>query len=362
MRPRSQPDDATLASHPTVRLVDRLLAEAMQLDASDLHVAPCEHGGLARARVDGAFREIARLTPEDLPRVIGRLKVMAGLSAFRTAEPQDGSLRAGTGAEARDARLATLPVVGGEHAVVRFLDRRGSPREMGDLGWPDATLAEVRRLLAQPAGCLVVAGPCSSGKTTTLHAMVRHLIATRGEATHVVSVEDPVEQVIPGVAQAEVDVARGLTFARALTAMLRQDPNVLVVGETRDPETARVAIEAAFTGHLVLTSLHVASASEALRRLELMGVPSWQARAALRGVISQRLVRRTCAACAGSGCEACAGAGHRGRFAIAAVEALEDGEPRLLTPSLPVALERAVTCGLTTRVEASRVLGEDATS
>lgn len=352
--------DASEASHPNVQRVDALLQQALALHASDLHVGPDADGTLlARVRVDGCLRDLARGTADELPRVVARLKVLAGLSAFRTAEPQDGSLvvRAEGGRE-QHARLATLPVVGGEQAVLRFLDPPGMPRLLNELGLPDAARSEIERLLDEPSGALVVTGPCSSGKTTTLHAMARALLDRRGDWLHLVTVEDPVEQRLEGAVQVEADPARGMTFARALAAVLRQDPNVLLVGETRDPDTARMAIESAFTGHLVLTSLHVGSPGEVPRRLELLGVPPWQVSEAVRGVVSQRLLRRACGACAARGCAACAGSGHRGRIAVAEVARRSaGGAMTLVTPTLRESAARAVREGVTTEAEAARVLG-----
>jgi type II secretory ATPase GspE/PulE/Tfp pilus assembly ATPase PilB-like protein len=347
----------TADEHPTVRRVEALLQRALEGGASDLHVGPDEGGGFARARVDGFFRELERLEKDDVPRVIARLKVLAGLPAFRTMEPQDGALRIATAGGFVDARIATVPVVGGEKVAVRFLDV-GGPRELDELGLPAPALARAMELLALPGGAVVVVGPCSSGKSTTLRAMARRIAATRGAFTHVAAVEDPVEQRMTGVTQVEIDPARGLDFPRALAALLRQDPQVLLIGEMRDAETARIGIEAALTGHLVLTSLHVGSVDDVPRRLEILGVSPRLVAAALRGVINQRLVRRACAACTGSGsdCAACAGSGHRGRFALAEIAVARDGTLELSTPSLARAAEDALELGWTSRVEIDRVL------
>jgi type II secretory ATPase GspE/PulE/Tfp pilus assembly ATPase PilB-like protein len=345
------------ADHPTTRLVDRLIAEALAARATDLHVEPLpEGGGRLRLRIDGAFRTAGRLDERQQPRVVARLKVLAGLPVFRTGEPADGRLRVDTPEGPCDLRLSTLPVVGGEKAVVRVLGVVDRPLRLADLGLPDPTRRAVASLLDLPPGLACVVGPCSAGKTTTLHALARELLAREAEWTNVASVEDPVEQVVAGMAQCEVDPARGLDFPRALRALLRQDPDVLLVGETRDPETARLAVEAAFTGHRVLTSLHVGAPEEVPRRLDLLGVPSYLVVEALRGAVSQRLVRRPCPTCEGAGCDECGGSGHRGRRAIAEVVRFEQGRPVRLTDPLHRAALAEAAAGRTSEAEVARVL------
>jgi type II secretory ATPase GspE/PulE/Tfp pilus assembly ATPase PilB-like protein len=309
-----------------------------------------------RLRVDGFFRDLEPLPADLLPRVVARLKVLAGLSVFRTGEPQDGRLRHEGPRGACDLRLSTLPVVGGEKAVVRLFDLAARPRVLADLGLPAASLAALASLADLPAGAVVVTGPCSSGKTTTLYALARAILARDAAFANVVSVEDPVEQLVPGMSQTEVDPARGLTFPAVLRALLRQDPEVLLVGETRDPETARLAIEAAFTGHRVLTSLHVGRAEEVPRRLALLGVPEYLVADALRGVVSQRHLRAACGGCRGAGCEACAGTGHRGRIAVAEVARVVGGRVELVTPDLEALARQAVEEARTTEEERRRVL------
>lgn len=341
---------------PTTRLVEDLLVRAWEAGASDLHVEPGLPCPLARMRVDGEFRELAKLREDELPRVVARLKVLAGLPAFRTAEPLDGRVQWTRDGVERDLRLATLPVVGGEKAVVRFFDRSGLPRTLSDLGLGDEVLAALERLLDEPSGVIVVTGPCSSGKTTLLYALLRRLLQRGAGCLAAVSAEDPVEQRLQGVTQVEVDAARGLGFARVLAALLRQDPDVLLVGETRDPETAAMAVEAGFTGHRVLTSLHVGRLEDATRRLALLGVPEFARHEALVGGVGVRLLRRACASCGGRGCEACGLAGHRGRLAVAEAAHLARGRVERLTPSLREQGQDLVDAGLTTAAEVDRVL------
>jgi type II secretory ATPase GspE/PulE/Tfp pilus assembly ATPase PilB-like protein len=341
---------------PTTRLVERLLDEALEARATDLHFEPSATGGRLRLRVDGAFQEAAQLDERDYPRVIARLKVLAGLPAFKTSEPFDGRLSHDGADGQRDLRLSTLPVVGGEKAVVRVLGAADRPVRLDDLGLASGVREALTSLLDLPPGLVAVTGPCSMGKTTTLHALARELLSRDAEFTNVASVEDPVEQHVEGMAQCEVDAARGLDFPRVLKALLRQDPDVLLVGETRDPETARMVVESAFTGHRVLTSLHVGSVEEVPRRLDLLGVPGYLVADSLRGVANQRLLRRLCAACAGEGCEDCNDRGHRGRFAIAEIVRYEAGELVRLSPGLAEAGRAAVDEGHTSAEELRRVL------
>ena len=351
-KPRPVADDA-----PTSRLVERLLREAVAARATDLHFEPDgDGGGSLRLRVDGAFVAGEALSARDFPRVIARLKVLAGLPAFKTGEPLDGRLAHEAEDGARDLRLSTLPVVGGEKAVLRVLGSPDRPTRLEELGLSEGAREAILGLLDCEAGLVAVIGPCSSGKTTTLHAMAREIVEREGRFTQVASVEDPVEQRLAGVAQCEVDPARGLDFPRALRALLRQDPQVLLVGETRDPETARLAVEAAFTGHRVFTSLHVGRPEEVPRRLELLGVPEYLVRDSLRGAVNQRLLRRTCAACAGEGCGDCGGTGCRGRFAVAEVVRFENGERIALTPGLAEAARAEGEAGRAAAAECERVL------
>lgn len=350
---RKDPDPV---DSPTTRLVDRLLAEALDARATDLHFEPSGDGGRLRWRVDGGFREAAPLDAREFPRVIARLKVLAGLPAFKTSEPFDGRMSVETPDGPRDLRISTLPVVGGEKAVVRVLGAADRPVRLGDLGLAEEARCALASLLELPPGLVAVVGPCSMGKTTTLHAMARELLARDAEFTNVASVEDPVEQHVEGMAQCEVDAARGLDFPRVLKALLRQDPDVLLVGETRDPETARMVVETAFTGHRVLTSLHVGAVEEVPRRFALLGVAEYLIADSLRGVANQRLLRRLCAACSGEGCESCAGSGHRGRFAVAEVVRFENAEPVRLSPDLAAAGRAELAAGRTSETELHRVL------
>ncbi len=352
--PVADPDD-----HPTSRLVERVLGEAVELGASDVHVAPTGDGGEIRFRIDGAFEVRETLSAEAMPRVVARMKVLAGLAAFRTGEPQDGRIELERLGKRIDLRLSTVPVLGGEKAVVRIFDAGGAPRSLEALGFAPGLVEALKTLVHQPAGLVFVVGPCSSGKTTTLYALAREILATGGTFTNVVSAEDPVEQTVAGMSQSEVDLRRGVDFPTLLKALLRQDPEVLFVTETRDAATARLVVEAGFTGHRVFTSIHVAHPGEILRRLEALDVPPGLAREALRGAVSQRLLRRVCAGCEGRGCDDCRGRGFSGRFAVGEVVHFDSGEAHPVTPTIREEARRRVAAGETTGDELTRVLGSE---
>jgi type II secretory ATPase GspE/PulE/Tfp pilus assembly ATPase PilB-like protein len=353
---RSDDEVPNPEDHPVSRLVRRTLSEAIERGASDVHVVPGPAGGEIRHRIDGFFETRESLSPAETARAVARLKVLAGLAAFRTGEPQDGRIELEHEGARVELRLSTIPVLGGEKAVVRLF---GAARRLrlDEAGFSPGALEALRDLLSRPPGVIFVVGPCSSGKTTTLYAIARELLASSGAFTNVVSAEDPVEQRVDGMAQSQVDLPRGVDFPALLRALLRQDPEVLFVTETRDAETARIVVEAGFTGHRVFTSIHAAEPSEILRRLEALGVSPPLAREAIRGAISQRLLRRTCRSCRGEGCDGCGGRGYAGRLAVAEVALFERGEARLTTPSLAEDAARRVETGESSRAEVERVLG-----
>jgi general secretion pathway protein E len=337
------------ADAPVVRLVNGLLRQAVRAGASDLHLEPQEGGGLkARLRVDGTMTEV--LDRRDVParRVAARLKVMAGLDIAETRLPQDGRIGLRFGGRAIDLRLSTLPGAHGERLVMRLLDRTQGLMTLDRLGLSPAQSARLTALAAQPNGVILATGPTGSGKTTTLYSLLR--LAERRERT-ILTIEDPVEYDLPGISQTQVNPDIGLTFAKGLRSILRQDPDVILVGEIRDGETAQVALEAALTGHLVFSSLHTNSALGALVRLRDLGVEPYLIAATLRGVLAQRLLRRVCKACAGTrpataaeaarlgiatvpqarGCPDCDGTGYQGRLGV--FDILEIG------PALRAAIE-----------------------
>ena len=298
-----------------VRLVDSLIADGIRAGASDIHLEPEERGLAVRHRVDGVLRQVRTLARSVGPSLASRVKILSGLDISDRLRPQDGRARVAVGGAVVDLRVSTLPASHGEKIVIRVLDGSAGLRSLDSIGFTAPDLARIRGLLEQREGLVLVTGPTGSGKTTTLYAALRE-IQTRG--VNVVTVEDPIEYRLPGIVQVQVHERAGLTFGKALRSIMRQDPDVILVGEIRDRETAEIAIQASLTGHLVLSTLHTNDAASAVSRLVDIGVPPYQIATALKGVVAQRLVRRRCSACAASGCDACDG-GYRGRLAIAEI-------------------------------------------
>jgi type IV pilus assembly protein PilB len=282
------------STSPVVSLVDKVLIEALTMGASDIHMEPQENGLVIRFRLDGVLRTMDRLPRTLVPAITSRLKIMADLDIAERRMPQDGRIRRIYRGRKLDVRVSTLPSNHGEKVCLRLLDSSSTQLGLNNL----ITDPEARQLLramgARPFGMILVTGPTGSGKSTTLYA----LLSERNDpAINISTVEDPIEYVLPGITQTQVNRDKGLDFSTALRAFMRQDPDVLLVGETRDLETAKTAIEAALTGHLVLTTLHSNDAPSALARLDEMGVEPFLVSASLIGIISQRLLRRVCAEC-----------------------------------------------------------------
>ncbi len=305
-----------------IRLVDQLLADGIAAGASDIHLEPEEQGVAVRHRVDGVLRH-ARLLPRSVASsLVSRVKILSGLDIADRMRPQDGRARVSVRGAVVDLRVSTLPASHGEKIVIRVLDGSGGLRSLDSIGFDPADLSRIRQLLEQREGLVLVTGPTGSGKTTTLYAALREIQA-RG--VNVVTVEDPIEYRLPGIVQVQVHERAGLTFGAALRSIMRQDPDVILIGEIRDRETAEIAIQASLTGHLVLSTLHTNDATSAITRLIDIGVPGYQIATAVKGVMAQRLVRRVCAECESRGCAACDMAGYRGRIAIAEI-LISDGE------------------------------------
>ena len=324
-----------------VALVDSLISDGIAARASDIHLEREENAVDIRHRVDGVLRLAHTLEPETGLPLVSRIKIMAGLDIADRLRPQDGRLTVTIGAGQVDLRVSTLPAAHGEKVVLRVLDTRAGAVTLDTLGLPAGALTRLTRVLDAREGMVLVTGSTGSGKTTTLYGALRSILK-RG--LNVVTVEDPVEYRLPGIVQVQVSARTGLTFAAALRSILRQDPDVILVGEIRDAETAGIAVQAALTGHLVLSTLHTIDAAGAVARLDDLGVDRYKTAAALRGVVAQRLLRRLCTACrvrdeeelgpaiaryAGDlpvrwrerGCKACGGTGFRGR--LAALEVLQ---------------------------------------
>ena len=304
------------AGQSAIHLVDQLLAEGIGAGVSDIHLEPGERGIAVRHRIDGVLRQVRILPRAVAPSLVSRIKILSGLDIADRLRPQDGRARVAVSGSVVDLRVSTLPASHGEKVVIRVLDGSAGLRTLDAVGFADRELRRIRRLLEQREGLILVTGPTGSGKTTTLYAALREVQA-RG--VNIVTVEDPIEYRLPGIVQVQVHDRAGLTFSAALRSIMRQDPDVILVGEIRDKETAEIAIQASLTGHLVLSTLHTNDAASAVTRLLDIGVPSYQIATALKGIIAQRLLRRQCAPCSARGCAACNEAGYRGRIAVAEI-------------------------------------------
>ncbi len=356
-------------------VVERLLNQASEIGASDLHLDPTETGVEVKARRDGVLTLLEVLQADLAPQLVGRLKALASLLAYRTDVPQEGRIpsdQSGIGAE---VRVATYPTLLGERVAIRLDTPDGASRSLDSLGLTTDVLSALTRAIEQPSGVILVTGPSGSGKTTTLYSCLRHLTST-GPRRSIVTVEDPIERRIPGITQTEVNAASGLTFARALRSLLRQDPEVLLVGEIRDRETAAIALEAGLTGHLVASTIHAGTAPQVFARLLEMDTEPFVLTTAVRGVLAQRLLRRSCPQQCGASesCETCRGTGYAGRLAAAEwlpmsgelrTEILARGDGDALAAAAEVSgnlslrsqAEALVAQGLTTTEEVERVLG-----
>jgi len=286
------------AQAPVIRMINALLLEALRERASDLHFEPYEARAVVRFRVDGMLRDAIEPPRALHAALVSRLKIMAGLDIAEKRLPQDGRIALKLGGRQVDVRVSTLPTGAGERVVLRLLDQQAARLDLGALGMSDDTLAAVDALIREPHGILLVTGPTGSGKTTTLYAALSRL--PRG-TTNMMTVEDPIEYALDGVAQTQVNPRIDLTFARALRSILRQDPDVIMIGEIRDLETAQIAVQASLTGHLVLATLHTNDAASAATRLADMGVEPYLLASSLLGVLAQRLVRTLCPACRTAG-------------------------------------------------------------
>ena len=298
---------------PIIRMLNALLTQAARDGASDIHIEPYERHSSVRFRVDGALREVVQPNRALHAALISRLKIMADLDISEKRLPQDGRISLRLGTRAIDVRVSTLPSAHGERAVLRLLDKSGGTLSLESVGMQGDVLARLQSLIGQPHGIILVTGPTGSGKTTTLYAALSQLDAQR---SNIMTVEDPIEYELAGVGQTQVNSKIDLTFAKALRAILRQDPDVIMIGEIRDFETAQIAIQASLTGHLVLATLHTNDATSAVTRLIDMGVEPFLLSSSLLGVLAQRLVRKYCGHCHGKGCEACGQTGYQGRTGL----------------------------------------------
>jgi general secretion pathway protein E len=298
---------------PIIRMLNALLTQAARDGASDIHIEPYERHSSVRFRVDGNLREVVQPNRALHAALISRLKIMAELDIAEKRLPQDGRISLRLGSRAVDVRVSTLPSAHGERAVLRLLDKSESRLSLTSVGMQGATLQRFEQLVTQPHGLILVTGPTGSGKTTTLYAALQSLDAM---GSNIMTVEDPIEYELAGVGQTQVNAKIDLTFAKALRAILRQDPDIIMIGEIRDFETAQIAIQASMTGHLVLATLHTNDAASAVTRLTDMGIEPFLLSSSLLGVLAQRLVRKVCTHCAGEGCAHCGQTGYAGRTGI----------------------------------------------
>jgi type II secretory ATPase GspE/PulE/Tfp pilus assembly ATPase PilB-like protein len=285
------PDEITISAEqasqrPVVRLVDLIVSEGILSRASDIHIEPEEGGVAVRYRIDGVLRQVMKIPRAAGIPLISRIKIMSSLDIADRLRPQDGRARVAVNGQPIDLRVSTLPATLGEKVVIRILDSRATVRSLESLGLAADESTAIQRLLQFREGIILVTGPTGSGKTTTLYSCINQI---KSEGVNIVTVEDPVEYRMQGIVQVQVQEKSGLTFAAALRSILRQDPNVVLIGEIRDRETAQIAIQASLTGHLVLSTLHTNTAAGAITRLVDIGVEAYKIAAALRGVVAQRL-------------------------------------------------------------------------
>ncbi|MEO5365224.1 MAG: type II secretion system ATPase GspE [Magnetococcus sp. WYHC-3] len=381
---------------PIIRLINALLTEAVKQNASDIHLEPYEDRFIVRFRVDGVLRKVLEPKAGLAPLIASRVKVMARLDIAEKRLPQDGRISLRIAQRPVDVRVSTIPTGHGERVVLRILDKKAGRLDLNQLGMPAPLRQLVEQVVRKPNGVILVTGPTGSGKTTTLYAMLKEL---NDRSRNIMTVEDPIEYELEGISQTHVNTRVDLTFARGLRAILRQDPDVVMVGEIRDLETARIAVQASLTGHLVLSTLHTNSAIGAMTRLRDMGVESFLLSSSLLAVVAQRLVRLLCPSCRhpypaneidrealglgrgattlyhAKGCAACGHTGYQGRSAIYEIIAVDEtlrgrihdgaGEQEMTAlarvnfPSLRADGARLVLEGQTSLEEVLRVTRED---
>lgn len=343
------------AERSAVSMLERIIARAAGDGASDIHFEPRPDDFRIRFRIDGTFREAAVLPSTMAPALVARIKVLSGMDIAEHRLPQDGRFSASVGEQRLDLRAATYPTIHGEKAVLRLLDSTRLRLQLDHIGMAGAVLETMRELIHRPEGIILITGPTGSGKTSTLYAALAELVQT---GKNIMTIEDPVEYALPGVNQGQTNDKAGFTFARGMRALLRQDPDVLMVGEIRDEETLDVAIEASLTGHLVLSTLHTNSAVATVTRVAEMGIEPYVLVSSLIGVVAQRLVRRICSTCRievgtpaalralfrggepgsyfrGQGCQDCRGTGFRGRLGIFELLRMSDEIAQLVIERAP---------------------------
>jgi type IV pilus assembly protein PilB len=387
---RSDEPAADLAAEdaPVVHVVNLVITQALRDRSSDIHIEPQGERLRIRYRVDGALQEVLSLPQNMAAALVSRIKIMAGMNIVERRRAQDGQIALELDSRPVDIRVATTPTLWGEKAVLRLLDKSRPLYRLEDLGMPDDTHVEVSKLIRSPFGMVICAGPTGSGKTTTLYAGLTEINSPEANIT---TIEDPVEFVFPSINQIQINEQAGVTFAGGLRSILRQDPDVILVGEIRDVETARIAVQSALTGHLVLSSLHATDAASALQRFVDMGVESFLVASSVLGVISQRLVRRICPHCRvtykpppeelafyreaggppkrefwrGDGCNYCSQTGYHDRMGVFELLRLTEEVKQMLIDRVPHGELRArsIAGGMRPlRTEAARLVSEDVTT
>ena len=358
----SLPSENAVASAPEA--VEQLIHQAESASASDIHLQMEEGGAVVSFRLDGLMTPATKYPAELADRVFGRIKFLAQLKTYQESMPQDGRIDKHTVNARSDIRVATYPTVTGEKIVLRLFSP-GSARGLAELELPAEATAELQKFLRQNSGLLLLTGPAGSGKTTTIYACLRALAELGGR--HIITIEDPVEQIVPGVMQTEVSEARGLDFAKAARHLLRQDPQALVIGEIRDEETANIAVRAALTGHLVISTLHAGSCHGVLERLLVLCADRSAIASSVELILNQRLMRKVCRACDGAGCTACLHTGYAGRVPLVewlrvdpALQAqIRAHDLQSVTPgqTLEQSARRLLERGLTNQQEYRRIFG-----
>ncbi|MEO5900413.1 MAG: ATPase, T2SS/T4P/T4SS family [Ilumatobacteraceae bacterium] len=373
---------------PIIQLVNRIITQGLRDRASDIHVEPTDGRIRIRYRIDGALREVLSLPASAGPELVSRIKIMAEMDIVERRRSQDGQIQMTIDGAGVDIRVATGGTIWGETAVLRLLDKSRSVKQLGELGMPPDTQERYLAIVRKPYGMILCSGPTGSGKTTTLYASLTEV--SRSEL-NVMTIEDPVEYVFPAVNQMQINLQADITFAGGLKAILRQDPDVILVGEIRDEETARIAVQSALTGHVVMSSLHATDASSAIYRLIDMGIEPFLIASSLVGIVGQRLVRKICPSCVtayeptavelasyeslggptktvfmhGAGCEYCSNTGYRDRVGVYEVLAVTDEIRELMTSAgSPQAMRAlAIAQGMRTMaVEAIALVAADVTT
>ncbi|HKO19673.1 MAG TPA: GspE/PulE family protein [Acidobacteriaceae bacterium] len=381
--------ESTSTDAPVVQIVEKIIANALRLRSSDVHIEPQDSRIRVRFRIDGVLNEILSLPPDMSSGIVSRIKILGGMNIVERRKPQDGQFSMTIDEREIDVRVSTTGVVWGEKVVLRILDKTRSVYTLEALGMPAATHAKYSSMINSPYGMVICAGPTGSGKTTTLYASLTEI---NGTDKNVTTIEDPVEYVFPSINQIQINEAAGVTFANGLRSILRQDPDAILVGEMRDVETARIAVQSALTGHFVLSSLHSTDAVSALYRFLDMGIEPFLVASSVIGIVGQRLVRKICDNCKesylpsehemtfyqgaggtdksaffhGAGCDHCAGSGFMDRIGI--YELLNISEPmrEVMTRRQPSHEEMRLVAeqeGMSPmRQEALRLVAEDTTT